>query len=53
MTNKQMFKNELIYLLNERNAKAKTLNESIKEINACDDYESMIKVYNKYEKLTR
>lgn len=53
MTNKQMMKNELIYLLNERNAKAKTLNEGIKEINECNSYDDMLKVYNKYDELTK
>ena len=53
MSNKTMMKMELIYLLDERNASVKTLNEGIKEVNACYDYESMLKVYYKYEKLTR
>lgn len=53
MTNKQMVKSELIYLLNERNAKAKTLNEGIKEISECDNYDDMLKVYNKYDELTK
>lgn len=53
MTNKTMVKSELVYLLNERNAKAKTLNQAIKEVNECDNYEDMLKVYNKYDELTK
>lgn len=53
MTNKTMIKNELIYLLNERGANVKTLNESIKEVNACESYNDMLKVYYKYNELTK
>ena len=53
MTNKQMVKSELIYLLDERGASVKTLNQAIKEVNACDDYESMLKVYYKYNEITK
>lgn len=53
MSNKTMVKNELIYLLDERNANVKTLNEGIKEINACKSYDDMVKVYNKYDELTK
>lgn len=53
MTNKTMIKNELIHLLNERGASVKTLNESIKEVNACASYDDMVKVYHKYNELTK
>lgn len=48
-----MIKIELIYLLDERNASVKTLNEGIKEIDNCDTYEDMLKVYHKYDELTK
>lgn len=53
MSNKTMIIIELIYLLDERNASVKTLNEGIKEINECDNYDDMLKVYNKYDELTK
>lgn len=53
MSNKTMVKSELIYLLDERNASVKTVNEGIKEINECDNYEDMLKVYHKYDELTK
>ena len=53
MSNKTMVKSELVYLLNERNAKAKTLNQAIKEVNKCNTYEEMVAVYNKYNELTK
>lgn len=53
MSNKTMVKSELIYLLNERGASVKTLNKGIKEVNACESYDDMVKVYRKYDKLTK
>lgn len=53
MSDKTMMKMELIYLLDERNASVKTLNEGIKEINECDSYDDMLKVYHKYDELTK
>ena len=48
MTNKQMIKNELIYLANERNAKACELNQAIKKVETCETYEEMVQVYNDF-----
>lgn len=48
MTNKQMIKNELVYLATERNVKACELNQAIQKIETCDSYEEMVKVYNDF-----
>ena len=53
MSDKTMAKQTLIYLLYGRNAKAKILNQAIKETNACYTHKQMLNVYFKYEKLTR
>lgn len=52
MTNKQMIKNELVYLANERNVKACELNKAIKKINSCNTFEEMVKVYSEFAKGT-
>lgn len=52
MTNKQMIKNELIYLATERNAKACELNQAIKKVETCETYEEMLNVYNNFAKGT-
>ena len=52
MTNKQMIKNELVYLATERNVKACELNQAIKTIETCETYEEMVNVYNEFAKDT-
>lgn len=52
MTNKQMIKNELVYLATERNVKACELNKAIKKVETCDTYEEMLNVYNEFAKGT-
>ena len=42
MTNKQMIKNELVYLATERNVKACELNQAIKKVNNCNTYEEWL-----------
>lgn len=53
MSDKTMVKIELIYLLDERNASVEMVNKGIKEINECDNYDDMVKVYHKYDELTK
>lgn len=52
MTNKQMIKNELVYLATERDVKACELNQAIKTIETCETYEEMVNVYNEFAKDT-
>ena len=53
MNNKTMFKSELIYLLEERNVKAKMVNNAIRDIENCDTYAEMLSVYNYYDRITK
>lgn len=48
MTNKQMIKNELVYLATERDVKACELNKAIKKVETCETYEEMVEVYNEF-----
>lgn len=53
MTNKQMIKNELVYLATERGVKVGTLNKAIKKVEQCETYSEMISVYRAFDKMTR
>lgn len=53
MSNKQMIKNELVYLANERGVKVSVLNGAIKKVNQCDTYEEMLSVYKEFDKITK
>lgn len=53
MTNKQMIKNELVYLANERGAKVNVLNNAIKKVNQCETYEEMLSIYKEFDKITK
>lgn len=52
MNNKQMILNELIYLAYERNVKVKLLNEYIKKVSRCQDYNKMVEIYREFSKVT-
>ena len=44
MNNKQMILKEIIYLAIERNVKVELLNEYIKKVSSCKDYNKMIEI---------
>lgn len=52
MNNKQMILNELIYLAYERNVNVKLLNEYIKKVSRCKDYNKMVEIYRDFSKVT-
>ena len=52
MNNKQMILNELIYLAIERSVKVKLLNEYIKKVSRCQDYNKMVEIYRDFSKVT-
>ena len=52
MNNKQMILKEIIYLAIERNVKVKLLNEYIKKVSRCKDYNKMVGIYREFSKVT-
>lgn len=52
MNNKQMILKEIIYLAYERNVKVKLLNEYIKKVSRCQDYNKMVEIYRDFSKVT-
>ena len=52
MNNKQMVLNEMIYLATERNVKVKVLNEYIKKVSKCTNYNKMVEIYREFSKVT-
>lgn len=52
MNNKEMILKEIIYLAIERNVKVKLLNEYIKKVSRCKDYNKMVEIYRDFSKVT-
>ena len=52
MNNKQMILKEIIYLAIERDIKVKLLNEYIKKVSRCKDYNKMVEIYREFDKVT-
>ena len=52
MNNKQMILKEIIYLAIERDIKVKLLNEYIKKVLRCKDYNKMVEIYREFSKVT-
>ena len=52
MNNKEMILKEIIYLAIERNVKVKLLNEYIKKVSRCKDYNKMFEIYRDFSKVT-
>lgn len=52
MSNKKVVLNEMICLAYKRNVKVKLLNEYIKKVAMCKDFNKMVETYREFDKLT-
>lgn len=52
MSNKEIVLSLIIYYATKRNIKVKLLNEYIKKVSRCQDYNKMVEIFNEFDKLT-